>query len=344
MWERRLKADKKAIAVIAILCTAIFPLTFAFLSLNTIQGENTKLLIDPPSLYFETLVPGKRFSINVTVANVTDLKGYEFKLSFNTQMLDVVTVAFLPEANLPVGNCCVDDAAGVMWMNTTYDGASITTTDAVALAAITFKMMARGTSPLHLYDTKLVDSSGTLIAHGTEDGLVLILRHDVAVVYVASSTLETYIGRVVNVTVTVKNNGDVAENLTVKAYHNDTVIGTFDVTNLAAGENTTMMFNWNTSDVVAGHSYTIKANATLVPYEADTTNNELVDGTVKVKIIGDVTNDNTVDIDDLIAWDLAYGTYEGGPNWNPQADINGNSEVDKDDGILIIQNYHSTPP
>jgi len=344
MWERRLKADEKAIAVIAILCTAIFPIALAFLSLNIIQTVNTKLLIDPPSLYFETLVPGKRFSINVTVANVTDLKGYEFKLSFNTQMLDVVTLAFLPEANLPVGNCCVDDAAGVLWMNATYDGASITTTNAVALATITFKMMARGTSPLHLYDTKLLNSSGAPIVHGTADGVVLILRHDIAVVYVAPSTYETYIGRVVNVTVTAKNNGDVAENFTVKAYHNDTVTGTSNVTNLAPGENTTLLFNWDTSDAVAGRSYIIKANATTVLYEADTTNNELVDGTVKVKIIGDVTNDNVVDINDLVAWDAAYGTHEGEPHWNPQADINGNSEVDKDDGILIIQNYHSTPP
>jgi len=337
-----MNADKKAIAVIAVICTAILPITIAVQSLNTLQTEYTKLFIDPPSLYFETLIPGKRFSVNVTVADVTDLRSYEFKLSFNTRMLDVVSAAFLPEANLPVGNFFVNDTEGVIWMNATYDGDPVTTDDIVAVAAITFRMMDRGTSPLHLYDTTLTDSLGALIEHGTEDGLVMILRRDIAVIYVATSTNETYVGHLVNATVVVENKGDVTENFTVKAYHDDVVFGTFNVTNLAAGANFTIVFSWNTSDVPAGHSYTIKAEASTVPYEANTTNNLLVDGMVMVKIIGDVNADNSVDIDDLMAWDAAYGTHEGEPNWNSQADINGDGEVDKEDGMLIIENYHTT--
>jgi len=339
---RKLKANKKATVVIAVLCAAMFSIAIAVWSVNILQAENAKLFIDPPSIYFETLVPGKRFSINISVANVTDLKSYELTLSFNTQMLDVVSTAFLPEANLPVVNCCINDTAGVIWINATYDGDPITTNNAVTLATITFKMMNRGTSPLHLYDTKLVDSFGALIDHVTEDGVVFIIRRDIVVLSVAPSTHETYIEYVVNVTVSVKNDGDIPENFTVKTYHNDTMFGTFDVINLAAGENITLVFDWNTGDVVAGHSYMIKANASLVPYEANTTNNELFDGTVKVKIIGDVNGDNNVDVNDLIAWDSAYGSHEGELNWNPQADINSDGVVNNDDGMLIIQNYHNT--
>lgn len=341
--ERNLKADKKTVAVIVLLCTAMFPIAVAVWSLNTIQAENPELFIDPPSLYFDALVPGKRFSINISVAKVTDLKSYELKLSYNTLMLDVVDVAFLPDANLPVGNLGVNDTSGVIWISTVYDGDAITTASPVTLAVITFKMMGRGISPLHLYDTALKDSLGVPITHSTGDGVVYILRHDVAVVYVAPSTFETYIGRVVNVTVTVENKGDAAESFTVKAYHNDTVFGTFDVIDLAAGSNTTIVFNWNTSDVGAGHNYAIKAEAVPVPSETDTTNNVLVDGTVKVKIIADVNNDNVVDINDLVAWDAAYGSTEGEPNWNPQADMNNDGVVNNDDGIIIIQNYHNTP-
>ncbi|MEM3760052.1 MAG: hypothetical protein QXZ02_02945, partial [Candidatus Bathyarchaeia archaeon] len=86
-----------------------------------------------------------------------------------------------------------------------------------------------------------------------------------------------------------------------------------------------------------------KAEATTVSGEADTSNNLLVDGIIKVKIIGDINNDDYVDINDLNAWDVAYGSKSGDPNWNPQADINNDGIVDKADGMLIIENYHNTP-
>jgi hypothetical protein len=329
--------SKKVIGVIVVLCAGMLPLTAALWSLIILQPQETKLFIDPPSIVYETLIKGERFSINITVANVTDLKSYELKLSFNTPMLGLVGIQLLPEENLPNGNFNV--ASGTLWMNVTYESAPITTDQPVALAVITFEIRNSGESPLHFYDTKLADSSGNLISHETADGMVVVQRHDVAIVEVAPSTTETYIGRIVNVTVVAKNIGDAPENFTVKVYHNDTLFDSFNVTNLAPGENTTITFNWDTNDVAAGHGYTLKAEASEVPFEANTTNNVHVDGEVKIKIIGDVNNDDTVDIEDLIAWDAAYGTSEGMPNWNPQADINGNGEVDKEDGILIIQNY-----
>jgi len=335
-------SNKKVIGLILALCVAILPITIIVLPLNIVQAPTAKVFIDPPIWDFQMLVPGKRFSVNVMVANVTHLKSFNLKLSFNTVMLDVVAFSFLPEENLPIGNFAVNDTAGVLQMSVTYDGADITTETPVALANITFKMIARGRSPLHLYDTTLRDSFGNPIPHETTDGLVLILRHDVAIVQVATSTNETYIGHVVNVTVVAKNLGDVAENFTVSAYHNDTVFATFDVVDLASDENIIIVFHWNTSDVVAGRSYRIKAEASVVPDEADTTNNVFFDGMVKVKIIGDVTNDNRVDLNDLVAWDAAYGSRPGDLNWNPQADINGDGVVDGLDGELIIQNYHNT--
>ena len=329
--------SKKVVGSVAILCAGMLPLAAALWSLIILQPQETKLFIEPPSIVYETLIKGERFSINITVANVTDLKSYELKLSFNTPMLGLVGIKLLPEENLPNGNFNV--ASGTLWMNVTYESAPITTDQAVALAIITFEIRNSGESPLHLYDAKLADSSGNLISHDTVDGMVMVQRHDVAIVEVTPSTNETYVGRTVNVTVTAKNNGDTPENFTVKVYHNNTLFDSFNVTNLAPDENTTITFNWNTSDVAAGHSYTLKGEASEVPFEANTTNNVHIDGAVKVKIIGDVNNDNTVNIDDLIAWDTAYGTSEGMPNWNPQADINGNDEVDKEDGILIIENY-----
>jgi hypothetical protein len=336
--------NKKILGIATALIVALLPLAVIVWSAHIASEPSTKLFIDPPLLNFETLVPGQKFSISIMVANVTDLKSYELKLSYNTAMLDVVAMTFLPAENLPVGNFAVNDPAGILQMNCMYDGSSITTEAPVALATITFKMMARGSSPLHLYDTILRDSDDNQIPHTTEDGLVQILRHDVAILEVTPSTNETYIGHIVTVTVVAANLGDAPENFTISTYHDSIVFATFNVTNLPAGANITRFFAWNTSDVVAGYSYMIKAEASAVPSEADLANNVKVDGAVKTKIIGDVNNDDIVDLDDLIAWDAAYGsTSPLDLNWNPQADIDEDGKVDSADGTLIVQNYHNTP-
>jgi hypothetical protein len=330
--------------ILFMVSVAILLLSIACLFVSRLCQAPTSptptLFVDPSNIVYNSLVKGTRFSISITVVNVTDLKGYELKLSFNSAMLSVLGVTFLPLDNLPDGNCKV--ASGTAWINVTYDS-SITTNQPLTLVNMTLQIKDYGTSPLHLYDTTFVNSGGSLIPLQTADGLVSVLLHDVAIVEVDSSTNETYVGDSVNVTVVAKNCGNVAENFTVSVYHNDTLFGSFDLVNLGPSQNATITFEWNTSDVIAGYAYPIKAQASLVPYEANTTNNVLVDGEVKVKIIGDVNNDNVVNINDLIAWDAAYGSRPGQPNWNPQADINGDGVVDKADGVLIVENYLNTP-
>jgi len=343
MERKELPISKKAIILITTLCVGILPIALTLMSLKASQPPNAKLSIEPPSIVYETLVKGQTFSINTTVANVTDLRSIEFKLSFNTVMLDVVGIAFLAEEHLPSGSCKVDDLSGTIWMNITYEGEPITTVNPVALASIKFKMMDCGESPLQFHDTTLVDSFGNSIPHETIDGLVVIMLHDIAIVDVVPSTNETYVGRIVNVTVVAKNFGDVAENFTVKIYHNDISFGTFDVKNLNSGANITIIFNWNTTDVAPSKTpYKVKVEAEAVPYEANLTNNVYFDGDVIIKIVGDVNGDGTVNIDDLVMWDSAFNSKSGDINWNPQADINGDGIVDKEDGMLIIQNYKSS--
>jgi hypothetical protein len=257
-------------------------------------------------------------------------------------MLDVVGVRLLPEANLPLGNWVISDLLGVVWINVTYEGPPITTIPPLAVANVEFKTMSRGQTPLHLYETALFDLQGNPIDHTTEDGMVIILRHDIAIAEVFASTYETYTGRLVNVYVVATNEGDVAENFTVTVYHNNSLFGTVDVFNLNPGVNVTLLFSWNTSDVAAGNVYSLKAEASAVPYESNLANNVLVGGSVKVKIIGDVNGDNRVNIDDWIAFDAAWGTHAGDPGWNAQADINDDGVVNNDDGVLIAQNYHNT--
>jgi hypothetical protein len=105
----------------------------------------------------------------------------------------------------------------------------------------------------------------------------MVIR-DVAITNVAPSTSWTYQGSPVNISITAKNLGNsVSETFDVTAYYDGNLIGTSQVTDLPQNTETTVTITWDTSGVSAG-SYTIKGEATLVPYELNTTNNIYIDG------------------------------------------------------------------
>ena len=69
---------------------------------------------------------------------------------------------------------------------------------------------------------------------------------------------------------------------------------------------TTITITWSTVGVAKGN-YTIKAEATPIPDETDTTDNTLTDGTIVVTIPGDVDGDYDVDIYDVVKICGVYG-------------------------------------
>ena len=172
--------------------------------------------------------------------------------------------------------------------------------------------------------------------------------HDVAIINVAVSATKAYVGETVNITVTAENQGTYTETFNVTArYENTTLailgtVGTQEVTDLAPAENIILTFSWNTTDVQPCVNYTIKAEASTVPNESDTTDNLYIDGTVKVKIPGDVNGDGVVDIYDLSIVSVAYGTFEGQPGYDPDADINKDGLVDGRDLATVTVNYGNT--
>ncbi len=320
--------------IIALLATG----TFALTRMGAAEQLFPTLYIDPSQVVFNSLVVGQRFDVNITVMNVTDLKSYDFTLSFNPNMLSVVTETFLPEANLPTPNCIVNARAGTFWANVTYE-TPIDTVPPVTVATIKFRVMNYGISPLTFSNDKLSNTTGLLMQHATTGGSVSVLNHDVAIISLSTSTNETYEGRTVNINATAKNLGLAPENFTLTIYAGSNLIGTLEILNLSPNETTFLATAWNTTGFANLNQYAMTAQASPVPFETNLTNNALTDGTIKIKIMGDVNGDGTVSILDLEAWDAAYGSTEGTPNWNPQADLNNNGTVDKEDGKIIIDNY-----
>jgi hypothetical protein len=179
------------------------------------------------------------------------------------------------------------------------------------------------------------------------DGTVQILTviRDVAITSVVPARSWVYQGFLVDINVTAANLGNLTETFDVKAYNDSTVIGTIHVTNLAPNTQITLTFTWNTSSARPCHNYTITGEATAVPYEFNTTNNVYVDGTIKVRILGDINGDGTVNMLDITMVINAFMSYPGHPLWDPAADINQDNSVNMLDLAWTIANFgKSCPP
>jgi hypothetical protein len=111
--------------------------------------------------------------------------------------------------------------------------------------------------------------------------VVAQVNHDVAVISVTPDPAWVEVGELLNITVVVENQGAESETFNVTAYHDTATIETQSVTNLASGTNTTLTFNWNTTDLfynLVWHpgTYTVNAKTSTVPGETDTEDNTLV--------------------------------------------------------------------
>jgi len=177
------------------------------------------------------------------------------------------------------------------------------------------------------------------------------IMHDIIVTNITLSATEAYPTWInpLRINVTVKNNGTTAENFTVTAYYNNTPINTKTVTNLLAGNWTTLIFNWNIPSIPKEFPYpiyTLSANASAVPGEINITNNHLSDGAVMVAWPGDVTNefsgprDGHVNLLDLA---LLAQHWFSMPHYDPRVDFNMDGAINLLDLAIMAQNWFSGP-
>jgi len=165
-------------------------------------------------------------------------------------------------------------------------------------------------------------------------------EHDISIENVTLSMNATYAGSIINITVTVKNDGKigVSETFNVTVKYDLNIIETKPVVNLAQETNTTLTFNWNTTGLVPGN-YTISAEASIVLDELNTDNNIFIDGTMRIKVVGDINGDGSVNIDDLTLLTQAFGSTPTSPNWNSDADLNKDNLVNALDLYLVGNSY-----
>lgn len=164
------------------------------------------------------------------------------------------------------------------------------------------------------------------------------LVHNVAVKRIVPSQVRVYQQEIVNVNVTVENQGDYSEtNIVVSLYANTTYLDSKTIA-LNARASTIVAFAWNTYGFARGN-YTLRAEANAVVGEVYVGDNVRTEGDVAVKLLGDVNSNCLVEVRDLWAVGKAYGSIPGSPSWNEEADLNGDNAVNMIDVSSLSGNF-----
>lgn len=165
-------------------------------------------------------------------------------------------------------------------------------------------------------------------------------KPDITVVDIRLSSSEVYVGRGVSVYVTVENYGEFHETFSVKAYCDNTVIGMLVVNSLGAGMNRTLTFSFNVSGFILYVNHTVRAEASILPYEINIANNVLLKGSIRARALGDVNGDKQIDILDIVSIAKIYGHRQSDLDWNGFADIAPEwGKIDILDLVLCASHY-----
>jgi len=366
--ERRETRQGLSLAMLAIL----------FLTCIAIQGVSIvkaspaepRVFVDPT---VSTVAPVQNFNVTIKVSDINasrSLYSWEFKINFNTTVLDAVTVRegpflktvgdlyygtyFRSKINNTLGYVSALD----MLLNNPDPPYELPPQGAVGngtLCTITFQAQANGKTLLHFEYTELYTVTAEEldpIGHTPKDGFFEYpLRvHDIAVTSVVPRFKGTVVSAAyrtwnLSVSVTIRNQGSATEATSVTAYYYYLIwrkIGTQNVTSLASGAETTLTFNWKIASLTANATYTLKANATLIVDGVSTlipdsnlANNEFVYGLVKVRLWGDVDGNGAINILDLKKVKLALSLLIV----EPFADLDGDCDADildlKKDKLLL---------
>jgi hypothetical protein len=181
MGWRHVKVKKLIKMTLIALLTIVLFLTFAisrtqqtFKPLEDIALKNTSsgtiMYVDPSTTNAEVY---QKFSINVSIFNVTDLYGWEFKLKWNSALLDALNITegnFLKSGGDTFFVISINNTEGYLRAACTLIGSIPGVNGSGTLATIWFYVETSGECALDLFDTKLVSSDQQPIAHTTIDG------------------------------------------------------------------------------------------------------------------------------------------------------------------------------
>jgi hypothetical protein len=343
---------QKTLANLVILLVILF-LTQTHVNNTKVIANGLPILQIAPSYYLVDN-PNEPFSLNLTIANVTDLYGWEVKIYYPRTIIeynDAIEDGFLRSAGdtfwvSPVADNNYNTTHGRVLLACSLMGMVAGTSGFGVLSTVSFRAVGGGLATLHLADTKLADSHVPVhnpIVHTAADGAVDVATfHNIVITQVQSMKTATGSGYSMNVSVTLANWGTSTETFNVTIYANGTFATRKQFTLEQASEITSAIV-WNTNGWGFGNR-TILAAADIVPGETITSDNTLADGWVVVTIPGDIDGNFKVNLSDLVLLAQAYGSRLSEPRYRINADIDNNAVVGLSDLVALAQHYGQQYP
>lgn len=175
-----------------------------------------------PQLYVDSVtlegpMLGDTFSINVTLINVTNLCGFEFKLYWNTSLLNLVTVKLnIPWASYFVGKNETNETIGRYWVGVAANASEPPFNGSTVLATLTYEVAyvpiypEIATSTFVLNDTILGDPDGNPIIHLDYDGQYVCLSEKARIELYPQIYEAKMMGQTLQVNVTITNISNLA--------------------------------------------------------------------------------------------------------------------------------------
>jgi hypothetical protein len=158
--------DKKIVIAASMVIILSIAVAYVIVSgIFTAGNPRTKLVVIPET---NAAVVGQDFAVDIRVLNVTDLFGWEIKLSWNVTLLDAVNVtegSFLKNSGSTYFTYKVNNTVGYVVVDGTLLGDVDGVDGSGTLGTIKFHVKAAGECDLDLYDTSLIDSSEKKISH-----------------------------------------------------------------------------------------------------------------------------------------------------------------------------------
>lgn len=257
---------KNVVAILAISIAAYLTLTFTCLG-GPVKASDTTL------------------EVEISVTDVKDLWTFDFTLKYNPDILNLASrTPLLPWSPNAIIRNVVNETAGTYKLAATAATPAAKSFDGTTtLAKVTFSITGEGDRGLSLIYVLLSDSYGCAIPYAI-NGLQIqaVPVHDVAIISIKGTPRGAYQGDPINVQVTVRNKGYFEETFEVTVYADadeavigdEYIVGTQQVSGLAAKTTLILDFAWDTSEVAYG-TYWLSAGATVVEGEINVVDNFL---------------------------------------------------------------------
>lgn len=262
-----------AISGVVMTLLLVSMLTLAFNIQLAKASQPVTTIYVHPSINYATL--GQTFSINLSIANVTDLWGFELKLGYDTTILDIVQVSIPPFLNEPTWLLAneIREDEGWYWVAILAWGPEVPSkSGSGTLVTLTFEVTGIGSCILDVYGTMLITKEGELIDHVVEDGYFefTLREHGIAVSLDAPGHLMPGDSALLNATVFnsgLNNETDVELRLLI----NESVVDSVVIDFLQTNSSHSLSYHWTPPVVEA--TYNVTAYALPVPNEDFTLNN-----------------------------------------------------------------------